>query len=287
MPLPSKINLTLFRPDHPRFRIMDAHLEVMHSLQWGLQALGVDCSMQVNQVDAQRTNILFGWIIGAQMGALADLRDDTILYNFEQFSERPLEGSGIGQLAQRFRIWDYSAANLPRWQACQPRHAPYHAAVSYAPVLSRIQPVPEDIDMLFIGGSGPGRQARLNEVSGGPNAPSLVVLQNLWGATRDSLIGRSRLLLNIGNDNPQHRIFEVVRVAHYLANRKAVVCEAVPGAHVEDDLRPALPFAARADLPATCERLLADPVERAAWAARGFEVFSTRDVREVLRRGFD
>ncbi len=286
--MPPKINLTLFRPDHPRFRIMDCHLEVMHSLQWGFQALGVDCSMHVNRFDAQRTNIVFGWIIAAQMGALAGLRDDTILYNFEQFSERDLRGSGIAQLAQRFRIWDYSAANLPRWLACEPRFAPYHAPVSYAPVLSHIQPAAEqDIDLLFIGGSGPGRQARLNAVSGGPAAPSLVVLQNLWGASRDSFIGRSKLLLNIGNDNPQHRIFEVVRVSHYLANRKAAVCEAVPGAHVEADLRGALPFAAQADLPATCERLLADPAERARWAQQGFEAFAQRDVRSVLRRGFD
>ena len=286
--MPPKINLTLFRPDHPRFRIMDAHLEVMRSLHWGFRALGVDCSMHVNRFEPQATNIVFGWIIAAQVGALAGLRDDTILYNFEQFSERPLEGSGIAQLAQRFRIWDYSAANLPRWQACNPRFAPFHAPVSYAPVLSHIAPAAEeDIDLLFIGGGGPGRQARLNEVSGGTSAPSLVVLQNLWGAARDSFIGRSRLLLNIGNDNPQHRIFEEVRVSHYMANRKAVVCEAVPGAHVAPDMRAALPIVPRADLPATCERLLADPTERARWATQGFDAFCQRDVRDVLRRGFD
>ncbi len=286
--MPPKINLTLFRPDHPRFRIMDSHLEVMHSLQWGFQALGVDCSMHVNQFDAQRTNIVFGWIIAAQMGALAGLRDDSILYNFEQFSQRSLVGSGIAQLAQRFRIWDYSAANLPRWLDCTPRFAPFHAPVSYAPVLSRIAtPAVQDIDLLYIGGGGIGRQARLNEISGGSNAPSLVVLHNVWGEARDSFIGRSKLLLNVGNDNPQHRIFEVVRVAHGLANRKVVVCEAVPGAHVEADLQAAVPIVARAQLPALCERLLADPGERAQWAERGFQAFAQRDVRTVLRRGFD
>jgi len=112
-----KFNLTLFRPDHPRFRIMDSHLEVMHSLQWGFQALGMDCTMCINQIDAQRTNIVFGWIIGAQLGALAQLPPDSILYNFEQFSEREIAGTPMAELTQRFQIWDYSALNLPRWQA--------------------------------------------------------------------------------------------------------------------------------------------------------------------------
>ncbi len=285
--MPPKINLTLFRPDHPRFQIMNCHLEVMQSLQWGFQALGVDCTMHINRFDAQRCNIVFGWIIAAQMGALSDLPDSTVLYNFEQFSERTLAGTGMAQLAQRFRIWDYSAANLPRWQACAPRHAPFHAPVSYAPVLSNIAPAQEDIDLLYIGGHGAGRQQRLNEISGAPGAPSLVVLQNLWGAARDSLIGRSKLLLNIANDQPQHRIFEVLRVAHGLANRKVVVCEDVPGQHVEDDLRALPMFAQRADLPARCAALLADTDQRRQLATQGFETFAQRDVRAVLRRGFD
>lgn len=286
--LPARVNLTLFKPDHPRFRIMDSHLEVMHSLHWGFRALGADCTMRLNQTDPQATNILFGWIIGAQLGLVQGLPDSTILYNFEQFSERDLGASGMGQLAQRFRIWDYSAANLPRWQACNPRHLPFHARVSHAPVLSHIVPAAEDdIDVLFIGGGGPGRNARLAEIGGGPAAPGLVLLQNLWGASRDSFIARAKLLLNIGNDNPAHRIFEIVRVSHYLANRRCVLCEAVPGQHIEDDIAPHVLRVPREALPETCARLLGDPAERAAWAERGHAAWVRRDVREVIRHGFE
>lgn len=282
-----QFNLTLFRPDHPRFRIMDSHLEVMASLQWGLQACGMDCTAHVNRIDSQRTNIVFGWIIGAQMGALADLPPDSILYNFEQFSERDIASTPMAALAQRFQIWDYSALNLPRWQACNPARAPYHAPVSFAPNLVRIPIAPApDIDMLYVGSLSPGRAARLAELSGHVSRPAAVSMQNVWGGVRDGLIGRSRLMLNISDDNPALRIFEIVRVSYYLANGLAVVCEDVPGHHVEDDLRAHLLRAPRAQLPDLCAGLLQDPALRSQWAQRGQAAFMQRDVREVVRGFF-
>lgn len=284
--MPRAFNLTLFRPDHPRFRIMDSHLEVMLSLQWGLQALGHDCSMLVNRFDPQRTNIVFGWIIGAQLGALDGLPADSVLYNFEQFSERAIAGTALGQLAQHFRIWDYSAANLPRWQDCNPRHPVFHAPVSYAPSLERLPPAPmQDIDLLYVGSGGPGRHAKLDAISSCLSRPGVVTLQNVWGDLRDGFIARSQVLLNLSNDNPALRIFEVVRVSYYLANRKPVVNEDVAGQHVEPDLKDALRFAARDQLGQACEALLQDPVQRARCAEQGYEAFRRRDVRDVLRAG--
>lgn len=281
--MPRKYHLSLFKPDHPRFRIMDSHREVLDSLLWGFQACGVDCTAGINTFDAQRTNIVFGWIIAAQMGALDNLPDDTILYNFEQFSERTLAGTAMGALAQRFQIWDYSAANLPRWQACAPRRPPFHAPVSYAPVLGRIAPAATDIDALFIGSIGPCRQARLAEIAGLLSRPSVVSICNVWGDVRDGFIARSKLMLNVWEDQPQLRIFEEVRVSYYLANRRLVVCEAVPGQHIADDMRQHLVLAPRAELPAVCERLLGDPQEHARRTEEGFEMFRRRDVRELLR----
>lgn len=282
-----QFNLTLFRPDHPRFRIMDSHLEVMHSLQWGFQALGMDCSMRVNQIDPQRTNIVFGWIIGAQLGALAQLPPDSILYNFEQFSEREIAGTPMAEVTQRFQIWDYSALNLPRWQACNPRHAPFHAPVCFAPNLARIARAPQqDIDLLYVGSNGSGRAARLCEMSTHVSRPALVSLQNVWGEMRDSFIGRSKLMLNVWDDNPALRIFEVVRVSYYLANGCAVLCEEVPGQHIEDDMRQALLRVPRERLPDTSAALLQDPALRAQWAQRGQAAFMQRDVRALLRQFF-
>lgn len=280
-----KFNLTLFRPDHPRFQIMDCHLEVMASLKWGFEACGIDCSIHINRFDRHRTNIVFGWIIAAQMGSLDEMPEDSILYNFEQFSERQLAGTGMAQLAQRFQVWDYSAANLPQWQACNPRFAPFHAPVSYAPTLTRIaDALEQDIDLLFIGSTGPARNGKLYDLSVDVNRPSLVVLQNIWGAQRDDFIGRSRLLLNLSGDSPSLRIFEIVRVSYYLANRKAVVCEDRQDQFVEDDMKDRLLFAPTGQLASHCVRLLQDPTERQRWAEQGFEAFRRRDVREVIKR---
>jgi hypothetical protein len=282
-----KINLTLFRPDHPRFRIMDSHLEVMDSLKWGFEACGIDCNISINRFDRQRTNIVFGWIIAAQMGGLDEMPDDTILYNFEQFSERAIAGTGLAQLAQRFQIWDYSAANLPRWQACAPRHAPFHAPISYAPNLQRMAvPAMQDIDLLYVGSCGPVRQAKLAELSGALYRPALILLQNVWGSTRDDFIARSKVMLNLSEENPMLRIFEIVRVSYYLANHKAVVCDQAGGQHIDADIRAALLFAPRVELPQACERLLQDPVERERWAEQGYEAFRSRDVRQVIRQFF-
>jgi hypothetical protein len=281
--MPRKYHLCLFKPDHPRFRIMDSHREVLDSLHWGFQACGVDCSAGINTFDRQRTNIVFGWIIAAQMGALADLPEDTILYNFEQYSEKRIADTPMAALARRFQIWDYSAANLPRWQECGPRVAPFHAPVCWAPVLERIAPAEPEIDALFIGSIGPCRQARLAEIAGLVSRPSVVSICNVWGAARDAYIGRSRLLLNVWENQPHLRIFEEVRVSYYLANRKAVVCEAVPGQHIADDMRTHLVMAPAAELAATCERLLADPQAQAQHAEEGYAMFRRRDVRTLLR----
>lgn len=282
-----KVHLTLIRPDQFRFKIMDSHLEVINSLQWGLQACGIECSVGVNNFAPDRQNIVFGWIVAAQLGLLDKLSPDTILYNFEQYSERELQGTRFAELAQRFRIWDYNQANVERWKACNPRFEPFYAPVSYAPSLSSIAPAAvEDIDALYIGSVGPNRRARLDEICASYRRSSVVSLSNVWGATRDEFIARSRLLLNISADNPQLRIFEIVRVSYYLANRKAVVCEAVEGQLVEPDMREALLFASRAELPDLCDRLLDDAAQRREVAERGFAAFARRDVRDVVRAYF-
>lgn len=284
-PTDQAYHLVLYRPDHPRFRIMDAHLEVMAALRWGFEACGLPCSMAVNQIDPQRRNIAFGWIMAAQAGLLDALPDGSILYNFEQFSERRIAGTPLAALARRFRVWDYSAANLPRWAEADLPSPAFHAPVVWAPVLERIAPAPvQDIDLLYVGSGGAGRSARIDEIAEHITRPGVVVARNIWGETRDSWIARARLMLNLTNDNPALRIFEVVRVSYYLANRKAVVCEAVPGHFVESDLLEALPFAPRAQLGDLAASLLADPALRQRWAERGYEAFRQRDARALVQR---
>jgi hypothetical protein len=250
--------------------IHNAFLEVIETLRWGFTDLGYDCSVSLNEVDRRCQNIAFGWVSAFNAGNMHIYPPGTILYNFEQWSNRNLaDDPVIREIARNFQIWDYSAANLPRWLDCNPKHRPFHAPVSFAPNLTRIAPAAQpDIDLLYIGSAGPARSAKLTAICTAPNRPALVHLQNVWGAARDSFIGRSQVLLNLSNDDPALRIFELVRVSYYLANRKPVLCEEVPGQHVDADLREHLLFAPREQLPEACAQLLQDPDHRARVAER-------------------
>lgn len=277
-------NLCLFKPGAPRWKIMDAHLEVMESLRWAFEASGIPCSVRINELDLSRRNIVFGWIVAAQINQLLDLPPGSILYNFEQFSTRDPADRSVVPLLSRFQIWDYSAANLPYWQALGLPLPPFHAPVSYAPTLTRIpRPAEPDIDVLFCGSASPTRYEKLLRVATALSRPSVGVLLNFWGEQRDEMLGRVRLLLNVSSEDPSLRIFEITRVSYYLANRLPVLCERVPGIYVEPDIEGAVAWADKDELPALSERLLADPAELAALGQHGFELFARRDARKVVR----
>lgn len=285
--MPTKINLVLFQPATPRYKILDSYLEVIDSLRWGLEALGYQCELMRNRYEHNAVNIFFGWIPALQMGALEQVPPNSILYNLEQMAVGSMRGATLlEQAAARFQIWDYSEANLANWNELAPAYPVYHAPVSFAPSLVRPRPEqPEDIDLLYIGSLSPRRVDKLSAASS--HHSSVVTLSNIWGGQRDDFIGRARVLLNVSHDNPRMNIFEVVRVSYYLANHKAVVCESYAGQHVEADMQAALRFADAANLGAACDALLADPDACATYAAECHEMFRQRDVRAVLRGFFD
>jgi hypothetical protein len=279
------IHLVLFQPDHPRFAIFNSFQEVIDSLEWGFRALGYDVSVLRNAIGPGR-NIVFGWIPAFQLGSGAALPPDTILFNMEQFANGDMRGAAtLEEAAAKFQIWDYSAANLPAWQRLAPRHPVYHAPISYAPTLERLPQVAEDIDMLYVGSLAVRRAEKLIATMNAGYS-SLVTLCNVWGAQRDSFIARAKLMLNVSNDDPLLRIFEVVRVSYYLANRKAVLSELSPNQFVEDDLRQVLRFYAMDQLGQGAQELLADDARRRAYADACYDVFRQRDVRDVIRGFF-
>ncbi len=276
-----KIKLVLFKPNIPRFDILNSYLEVIESLHWGFNNLGFECSFSVNEIDNKCINIVFGWIPALLNGN--EFPEGTILYNLEQFSRQSMRGDIVlEKAAAQYQIWDYSISNISRWNEINPRFPAYYAPISFAPNLIKIPKVTEDIDILYIGSLGPKRAEKLISVSSSLNRNSVVSLANIWGNQRDEFISRSKILLNISNENSTMTIFEIVRVSYYLANKKAVICEIYPELEIENDMKNILKFVDSANLSSTCDEFISDARKREDYAEACFEAFRQRDVKDVI-----
>lgn len=206
----------------------------------------------------------------------------TILYNLEQFDpQSPWFPEGIRDLLRAHVVWDYSASNLRHLQAAGLAPRGFHLPLGYMPQLSRIEPAAvQDIDVLFYGSINSRRAAVLRNLA--DRKLRIVRAFNVYGAKRDALIARAKVVLNIHYYDA--KVFEMVRVAYLLANRKAVVAEESAGGDLEPDLREGLaviPYEALAD---AVEELVRDDARRHALEARGFEVFRRRPQTPLLAR---
>jgi hypothetical protein len=269
-------------PD-PRMHGLNGYKEVIESVAWGLEQLGHRVTYAVNERVGGATNVVFGAQV-MPVAALGELPPGTIIYNFEQLRDVAAERirSEIRYYAQlpHFIIWDYSAANLPSWRALK-RPDVKIVPVGYAPILSRIpNAAPQDIDVLLYGLSGERRLQTFHGLS--QLGLSTVFVSGLYGAARDALISRAKVVLNI-NLYAQMRIFEIVRVSYLLANRKAVVADFDAKTSVEDDVRGAVSFASSLkELLDQCAKLVSDESERHALEERGFACMSRRDIKGIL-----
>jgi hypothetical protein len=268
-------------PD-PRLHGLHGYREVIETLAWGLSQLGHEVGYALNQFDPAATNIVFG----AHMLPLENveaLPAGTISYNLEQVRNLDARRFSPAQrrVLERCEIWEYSPANLPTWQAVRSSGVKL-VPLGYAPVLSRIaKPAVQDIDVLIYGMSGPRRLAAFHRLS----LAGLVVafVSGLYGAARDELIGRAKLVLN-AHIYELSQIFELVRVSYLLANRKAVLAIKDAQTYVEEDIAAAVRFTSLEQLVDDSRRLLDDGAQRVALEGQGFEVFARRDIRDILQR---
>jgi hypothetical protein len=219
--------------------------------------------------------------------ALNDLREDTIIYHFEQI--RHIEPGEIRpeakHFASKFRIWDYSAFNLPAWQAIGTKHPVRAVPVGHAPILERIAKAPvQDIDILFYGRTDQTRLAAFDVLCRA--GLTSVFVSGLYGAARDELISRAKVILNI-NFYSKSRIFEVPRVAYLLSNRKAVLALKEPDTAIESDLLEGIRFSPSTSFIQDCLSLVDHAGDRSALEELGYSVMVRRDIRPILASALD
>ena len=238
--------------------------EVALALSEAFAALGLNAPIVTEARAVRGTAIVLGGNILAQWNV--PLPPDLILYNLEQIG--PDSDAAYLALLRRFAVWDYSVQNIAA--LAKLGIAARLCGIGYMPGLTRIAPAPQDIDVLFIGSSSPRRQQALDRI--GATGARVVSGFDVYGAARDAVIARARIVLNL--HFYATRVFEIVRVSYLLANRVCVVSEEGADGALEAPLKDGIAFAPFEDLPSVCSRLLADDAARAALADKGFALMS-------------
>lgn len=269
----------------PRLHGFHGFAEVVETVRWGLTELGHDVTVQTNTVANDRRNIIFGYQL-IPPETLNKLPPDTIIYNFEQMANVKPEQfrPPVHAAAARLQIWEYSLANMEAWASLHSKYPPIHVPVGWSPTIVRIPKRAEDIDVLFYGAPGGQRLQIFSEICN-RGFVSLFVC-GLYGAARDELIARSRLILNL-NRLETTRVFEAVRVSYLLANSKAVICDFYGDSIIDPDFREAAAFASPDQIPALAERILTDDSLRKQLESLGPEMMRRRDIRPILQRALE
>ncbi len=274
---PRRWAVTVVSP--PGYGFSAAFAEVAETLVHGLRALGDDAVLSTDPGLPGRRHLVLGTNLVPP--TKTKLADGSILYNLEQIQEgSPWITRELLDLYRRFPLWDYSEANADALVALGlPR--PAVVPIGYAPSLTRIAPADvEDIDVLFYGELNERREAVLRALAG--RGASVHWAHRVYGAERDALIARSKLVLNL--HYYQAKVFEVVRVSYLLANRRAVVSERGCNPVEEAPFEEGVAFASYGELVERCLALLADPAERDWLAAAGQRVMQGRPIEGYLRR---
>lgn len=255
----------------PRSEVLD---EVAECVRFGLECLGHSATVRYSEFPSGARPVIFGGHIIEDFGALPP---GAILVNFEPLRDARLSPTYIDAL-RRFTVWDYSRRNLDWLRENGGLNAQW-LRVGYSPALSRIQPAPQDIDVLFYGTPNERRVALLKDLIAA--GLKVIAFNSLFGARRDEMIARAKVVLNL--HFYAQRVFEIARVSYLLANRKAVVSEVGPDTEIEDDLRGAVCGSPYEGLVDACREIVADADKRAELERRGFGIFSARDQAAFLR----
>ena len=264
----------------PGYRHAAAFREIAETLCFGLQRLGCVAAIQENRFAADAANIVLGGnLVGDKV--IDMIPANSILYNLEQIEptskwfEPPFQ-----RLLREFVVWDYSARNIDRIRKLVAAARVRHVPIGYVPEMSRIEAAPsQDIDVLFYGSTNPRRSKIIQALRA--TDLNLNTAFDVYGAERDALIARAKVVLNMHYYDSS--IFEIVRVSYLLANRKAVVAECNVSTEMDADMQDAVAPAPYDRLVATCVDLVGNPREREALEQRGFARMAARDETAILR----
>jgi glycosyltransferase involved in cell wall biosynthesis len=251
--------LVLIKPEG--FDFVESFREAMEVVQESLVTLGHSARIQTNHIDPDAFPVIFG-AHHIDPAAVHRLPSQSIIYNLEQLAPGyPWFSPQYLQTLSRFRVWDYSTANLDYLSREGRSVTATYVPFGYSPCLTRIAAAERtDVDVLFFGVHTERRLCVLQALS--EHGLKVVALNNVWGAERDAWIARAKVVLNMHQADIGQ--FESVRVLFLLANGKAVVSETAAEEQIEAPLRDAFWAVPYEGLIDACMQLTSDDETRLA-----------------------
>lgn len=258
----------------PNYTHSQAFQEVAETVHYGLLALGQESVLTTtpgSYPDGQ--HIVFGCNLLASYPII--LPPQAILYNLEQISPNSpwLQPELLG-IFRQYPLWEYSKKNIEQFAHLGLTEVQY-VPIGYVPQLTRIPQLDEgdkDIDVLFYGSLNERRLHILNALH--KQGIKIESAFGVYGAARDQLIARAKIVLNIHFYDA--KVFEIVRVSYLLANQQFVISERGSDVEAEAEFVEGIVFANYEDLVKNCLDFLERPQDRRQIAATGFDLMSNR-----------
>ena len=257
--------------------------EVAIALRDGLIELGHEVKIVISSFECRgKTSVLGANLLAANLHNIGDIPKDMILYNLEQMTPgspwitEEYISLMRGSSGRSIEVWDYSRANIEELKKLRIEAKLCEIGLVCAESLSCIEDVEPEFDVLHYGSM---TERRLQIISDLAKAGVRVhAAFGVYGAERDALIARSKIVLNI--HFYESKVFEIVRCSYLMSNRKCVVSETGVGG---DEFDGGIYFSSYNDLVDSCVALLADDAKRGEIAQRGFEIFEARKQATFLK----
>jgi hypothetical protein len=255
----------------------EAFREVGETIHYALLEMGHDSSLtsQINISDCQYI------ILGSNLLPFYNIKIplNSIIYNLEQVSpDSPWFQPNILDILRQYSVWDYSQSNIEQLARMGITPVQY-VPIGYVPQLSRIPKAEEDIDVLFYGSLNERRLSILQELKN--HGVKVHALFGAYGAERDRVIARSKIVLNI--HFYEAKIFEIVRVSYLLANQRFVISERGINMREETPFLSGIVFTDYDSLVTTCLNFLSRSEDRKSIAEAGFNLMSQRSETNYLK----
>lgn len=261
---------------------MRCFMDVAQATKYALRRLGHEVvNGTFREIEEGRLNarlILFGANGVTDPGNL--LPEDAIIFNAEQVATMKVTDPILTHdTFHRRVVWDYSAMNAAKLRTLGFQRV-VHCPVGYVPEMRTIEPVEEDIDVLFHGSMNDRRRAILDDLARA--GLRTVRLWTLYDDERDVHIARAKVCLNIHYYDPA--VFEIFRVSHLVANGKCVVSEDDGRDEgLEAVARAVTRYVPYAGIVEACRDLVANDEARREQARAGHEAFKKIDFTESVR----